>query len=168
VAEWLRSGLQIRVPEFDSRRGLHFSLKIVSMDIPAGFAPFNRKSPVTGPWEPIYCKKMPDAVVLAVRLSKAHTNARGFAHGGFISALADNAMGHSLVATKLDSEKKSAVTVSLAVDFLGSAQIGQWVEFTTTFIKAGGTLCFTQCFVTADGVPCARANATFRVVDRTT
>jgi hypothetical protein len=25
VAEWLRSGLQIRVPEFDSRRGLHFN-----------------------------------------------------------------------------------------------------------------------------------------------
>jgi uncharacterized protein (TIGR00369 family) len=136
------------------------------MDQPTGFEPFYRKSPVTEPWEPIYCKKTPEAVILAVRLAKAHTNARGFAHGGFISALADNAMGHSLV-TKLDAEKQSAITVNLAVDFLGSAQIGQWVEFTTTFIKTGGTLCFTQCFVTADRVPVARANATFRVVDRT-
>lgn len=136
------------------------------MDLPTGFEPFRRKSPVTGPWEPIYAKKTPDAVILAVRLAEAHTNARGFAHGGFISALADNAMGHSLV-TKLDPEKKSAVTVNLSVDFLGSAQIGQWVEFTTTFIKTGGTICFTQCFVTADGVPVARANATFRVVERT-
>ena len=136
------------------------------MDLPTGFEPFYRKSPVTEPWEPIYCKKTPDAVVLAVRLAKAHTNARGFAHGGFISALADNAMGHSLV-TQLKDDKKSAITVSLSVDFLGSAQVGQWVEFTTTFVKAGSTLCFTQCFVTADGVPCARANATFRVVERT-
>ena len=135
-------------------------------DIPAGFEPFYRKSPVTEPWEPIYCKKTPDAVVLAVRLAKAHTNARGFGHGGFISALADNAMGHSLV-SKLDPERQSAVTVNLTVDFLGSAQIGQWVEFTTTFVKTGGTLCFTQCFVSADGVSVARANAVFRVVERT-
>lgn len=135
-------------------------------DTPAGFEPFYRKSPVTEPWEPIFCKKTAEAVILAVRLAKAHTNARGFAHGGFISALADNAMGHSLV-TKLDPETKSAITVNLAVDFLGSAQVGQWVEFTTTFIKTGGTLCFTQCFVTADGTPVARANAVFRVVERT-
>lgn len=134
------------------------------MDIPEGFEPLARKSPVTEPWEPIYARKTPDAVVLAVRLAKAHTNARGFAHGGFISALADNAIGYSLV-TRLGPEQKSAVTVNLSVDFLGSAKIGQWVEFTTTFIKTGATLCFTQCFVTADGVPCARANATFRVID---
>jgi uncharacterized protein (TIGR00369 family) len=140
--------------------------KTCFMTVPAGFEPFYRKSPVTEPWEPIYCKKTPDAVILAVRLAKAHTNARGFAHGGFISALADNAMGHSLV-TRLDAETKSAVTVTLSVDFLGSAKIGQWVEFETTFVKTGTTLAFTQCFVTADGVPCARANATFRVVDRT-
>jgi len=136
------------------------------MDVPAGFEPFYRKSPVTDPWEPIYCKKTAEALVLGVRLAKDHTNGRGFAHGGFISALADNAMGHSLVTTKLDWEKKSAITVSLSVDFLGTANIGQWVEFTTTFVKAGSTLCFTQCFVTADGVPCARANAVFRVVER--
>ncbi len=137
------------------------------MDVPSGFEPFYRKSPVTEPWEPIYCKKTPEAVVLAVRLAKAHTNGRGFAHGGFISALADNAMGHSLV-NHLKDDTKSAITVSLSVDFLGVANIGQWVEFTTSFIKAGSTLCFTQCFVTADGVPCARANATFRVVGRST
>jgi uncharacterized protein (TIGR00369 family) len=137
------------------------------MDVPAGFEPFYRKSPVTDPWEPIYCKRTDEALVIGVRLAKAHTNGRGFAHGGFISALADNAMGHSLVTTKLDWEKKSAITVSLSVDFLGTANVGQWVEFTTTFVKAGSTLCFTQCFVTADGVPCARANAVFRVVERT-
>ncbi len=136
-----------------------------TMPVPPGFEPFTRKSPVTEPWEPIHCKTTPDAVILAVRLAHAHTNARGFAHGGFISALADNAMGYSLV-RKLGSASKSAVTVNLSVDFLGSAQIGQWVAFETTFIKTGGTLCFTQCFVTADGVPCARANATFRVVAR--
>jgi len=137
------------------------------MDVPAGFEPFSRKSPVTEPWEPIYAKRTAEAVVLAVRLAQAHTNTRGVAHGGFISALADQAMGSSLVVTKLNPEEQTAITINLSVDFVGTAKIGQWVEFTTTFIKPGSTLCFTQCFVTADGVPCARANATFRVVERT-
>lgn len=137
----------------------------IPMDIPAGFEPLLRKSPVTEPWEPIYSRKTPEAVVLAVRLARAHTNARGFAHGGFISTLADNAMGYSLI-TRLDPIRQSAITVNLNVDFIGSAQIGQWVEFTTAFMKTGSTLCFTQCFVTADGAPVARANATFRVVER--
>ncbi len=140
--------------------------KPAAQEVPAGFELHDRKSPATEPWEPIYRKRTADAVILAVRLAKAHTNTRGFAHGGFISALADNAMGHSL-STRLDpAAAKSAITVSLSVDFLGSAQVGQWVEFTTSFIKTGATLCFAQCFVTADGIPCARANATFRVVGR--
>ena len=58
----------------------------------------------------------------------------------------------------------SLLTVNLTVDFLGSALKGQWLEFDTVFVKPGGTLCFTQAFVTADGQPCARANAVFRVV----
>ncbi|MGZ6015309.1 MAG: PaaI family thioesterase, partial [Phenylobacterium sp.] len=56
------------------------------------------------------------------------------------------------------------VTVSLSVDFLGSAFAGQWLEFDTVFVKPGRSLCFAQAFVTADGQPCARANAVFKVV----
>jgi acyl-coenzyme A thioesterase PaaI-like protein len=59
----------------------------------------------------------------------------------------------------------SFVTVSLNVDFLGTAFEGQWLEFDTVFVKPGRTLCFAQAFVTADGQPCARANAVFRVLD---
>ena len=43
---------------------------------------------------------------------------------------------------------------------------GQWLEFDTVFVKPGSTLCFAQAFVTADGQPCARADAVFRVVGR--
>lgn len=56
------------------------------------------------------------------------------------------------------------VTVSLAIDFLGVAKPGQWLEFATAFAKRGKTLCFAQLFVTADGETVARANATFRVI----
>jgi len=132
------------------------------LDIPEGFERHDRKSPVTDPWEPLYRRLSGDTVVLALRAGAAHCNSRGFVHGGLISALADNAMGLSC-ARRL-GDLASLVTVNLTVDFLGSALTGQWLEFDTMFVKPGGTLCFTQAFVTADGQPCARTNAVFRVV----
>jgi uncharacterized protein (TIGR00369 family) len=132
------------------------------LDIPDGFTRHDRKSPLTDPWEPLYKRLSGDTVVLGLRAGAAHTNSRGFVHGGLISALADNAMGLSC-ARRL-GEGSSLVTVNLTVDFLGSAFTGQWLEFDTVFVKPGGTLCFTQAFVTADGQPCARANGVFRVV----
>jgi uncharacterized protein (TIGR00369 family) len=134
------------------------------LDIPAGFARHDRKSPLTEPWEPLYARHAGDAVILGLRAGDAHTNSRGFVHGGLITALADNAMGLSCARRLGDGA--SLVTVNLTVDFLGSALKGRWLEFDTMFVKPGATLCFTQAFVTADGQPCARANAVFRVLAR--
>jgi len=132
-------------------------------DIPSGFERHLRRSPVTEPWEPIYAKKTDDAVIIGLRLAQAHTNSRGIAHGGLITTLADNAMGLSCVG-KMPEQPHGLVTVSLGIDFLGSAHVGQWLAVETDFIKLGGSICFAQCFVTADGEPCARANATFKVL----
>lgn len=133
------------------------------MTTPEGFAPHTRRSPVTAPWEPIYAKRTPDAVILGLLASEAHANSRGFVHGGLISALADNAMGLSC-GQALRQAAGGLVTVRLSVDFLASARQGQWLAFETAFVKTGGTLCFAQAFVTADGEPCARADAVFRRV----
>jgi uncharacterized protein (TIGR00369 family) len=135
-----------------------------TLTIPPGFERHYRQSPVTDPWEPIYSRKTRDAVVLGLVTEAAHTNSRGFVHGGLISALADNAMGLSCARRLGDAA--NLVTVNLTVDFLGSAQIGQWLEFDTVFVRPGGTLSFAQAFVTADGEPCARANAVFGMVKK--
>jgi len=132
------------------------------LDVPEGFERHDRKSPVTDPWEPLWRRFSGDTVILGLRAATAHCNSRGFVHGGLISALADNAMG--LTCARKLGDLSSLVTVNLTVDFLGSALQGQWIEWDTVFVKPGGTLCFTQAFVTADGQPCARANAVFRVV----
>ena len=55
------------------------------------------------------------------------------------------------------------VTVSMAIDFIGAAKLGQWVAFDTQYVKTGRTLCFAQAFVTGDGDVIARADAKFRV-----
>jgi uncharacterized protein (TIGR00369 family) len=133
-------------------------------DIPEGFEPHFRKSPLTDPWEPLYSKKTDRAVILGLRLAKPHTNARGLIHGGLIATLADNAMGYSC-AHAMDWSA-SLVTVSLAVDFIGTAQVGQWLAVESEVIKTGSTICFAQSLIKADDAVIARANGTFRVVKK--
>ena len=137
---------------------------MMAADIPEGFERQTRPSPLTDPWEPIYSKQTPDAIVLGLRLARPHTNARGFAHGGLIAALTDKAMGHSC-GRKMHGAN-SLVTVNMSIDFISSAQIGQWLTVETDVIKTGSTLCFAQCLVSADGIPIARANGTFRVLKK--
>ena len=131
----------------------------------AGFDRHYRQSPLTDPWEPLYSRKLEDRVVLGLAVAAPHTNSRGLLHGGLIAALADNAMGLSCgqVLARDGVHAGGLVTVSLAVDYLGKAQIGDWLEFDTDFVRAGRTLCFAGAAVTAGGEAIARAHATFRV-----
>jgi len=136
----------------------------MTTEIPKGFEPHFRKSPFTDPWEPLYSKKTDKAVVIGLRLAKAHTNGRGLIHGGLIASLADNAMGYSC-AQKM-GWTTSLVTISLAVDYAGTAEIGQWLAVESDVIKTGSTICFAQSLIKADGAVIARANGTFRVVPK--
>jgi len=137
---------------------------MTATDIPAGFAPHFRKSPFTDPWEPLYSRRTDKAVIMGLRLAKPHTNARGLIHGGLIASLADNAMGYSCAQAM--GWASSLLTISLAVDFTGSAEIGQWLAVESEVIRTGSTICFAQSLIKADGAVIARANGTFRVVPK--
>jgi uncharacterized protein (TIGR00369 family) len=136
----------------------------MTTEIPEGFEPHFRKSPFTEPWEPLYSKRTDRSVIIGLRLAKPHTNGRGLIHGGLIASLADNAMGYSCAqATEWTT---SFVTISLAVDYVGSAQIGQWLAVESDVIRTGSTICFAQCLIKADDAVIARGNGTFRVVPK--
>jgi uncharacterized protein (TIGR00369 family) len=135
-------------------------------DIPSGFEPHFRKSPFTDPWEPLYSKRTEKGVTMGLRLDKPHTNSRGLIHGGLIASLADNSMGISCAQAM--GETSSLVTISLAVDFIGGAQLGQWLAVESEAIKTGRTICFAQSLIKADDTVIARANGTFRVVPKRT
>src|ERR1041385_8530399 len=136
----------------------------VNTEVPEGFERHFRQSPLTDPWEPLYSKRTEKAVIIGLRLARPHTNSRGLIHGGLIAALSDNAMGYSCAHQM--GGVSSLVTVGLAVDFVGTAQIGQWLAIETEVIKTGHTICFAQSLVKADDVVIARANATFRVLPK--
>ncbi len=138
-------------------------------EAPSGFAPHFRRSPVTEPWEPLFSRKTPGQVEIGVRLARAHCNSRGLVHGGVIAALADNAMGLALHAARAEQSGEaesggSALTTTLAIDYLASAAIGAWLQVTPRVLKAAGSTGVVDALVTADGVLVARANAVFRVL----
>ena len=53
----------------------------MNTEIPAGFAPHARKSPLTEPWQPLYSKRTDKAVIIGLRVAKPHTNGRTTASG---------------------------------------------------------------------------------------
>jgi uncharacterized protein (TIGR00369 family) len=127
--------------------------------VPEGFERHTRRSGLTDPWEPIYARSSESEIRLGFRGAAPHANSRGFIHGGLISALADNAMGLSCGQHLADIS--ALVTVSLNIDFVGSAKIGQWIEIRPEVIKTGKSLCFARALVMADESICARASGVF-------
>lgn len=131
------------------------------MNPPDGFARHFRQSPLTDPWEPLWSRREGDEFILALEVAVPHTNARGLAHGGLISALADNAMGLACVVAQ--EGLAGVVTASLSIDLLAAARQGDWLAFRARPLKLGRSLCFAACEVSAGDRRIARASAVFAV-----
>ena len=134
-------------------------------NIPKAYAPHFRKSAFTDPWEPLFSRVSSSEVSLGTVLRDAHCNSRGIVHCGFISAIADNAMGLTCVAQMKTQGRKvtSLVTVNLNVDFTGMAKIGEWISTESEIVKLGGSLGFVRCQLKTSAAIVARANATFKI-----
>jgi uncharacterized protein (TIGR00369 family) len=140
-------------------------------DIPEGFLPHFRKSPVTEPWEPLYSRRSEGQVEIGLRLAAAHCNSRGFVHGGVIAALADNAMGLAFHAARslapgAGEANAGAVTMTLTIDYLATAKIGDWLQITPRVLRAGGATGFVDALVTGEDQLVARASAIFRILGK--
>lgn len=135
------------------------------MTVPEGWMPHQRHSPLTDPWQPIHAREAPRALQLGLRVRNAHCNSRGLAHGGLIAALADNAMGLSAMRAALADglDVRGAVTTSLALDYLDSARIDEWLQVQPQVLKIGRTLSVVECHVLCGDRLVARGNATFRM-----
>ena len=133
--------------------------------VPSDYAPHFRKSAFTDPWEPLYSRVTPEQISLGTILRDAHCNSRGIIHGGFISAIADNAMGLSCVQILKgrSREVKSLVTVNLSIDFTGMAKVGEWIATDSEVVKLGGSLGFVRTRLVTEAGTIARANATFKL-----
>jgi acyl-coenzyme A thioesterase 13 len=133
--------------------------------IPEGFklaAPRNRPNPFNQMVGPFYEKRDGKAVSLGLFIEEKHTNSRGICHGGLLATMADLALGYAcLAAGKTAGGPTSFVTVSLTLDYAGSARPGDWVQSIAEVQKTGSRLAFANCYLVANDVRIVRANAIF-------
>ncbi len=94
------------------------------MPAPAGFRQLTEASgfaAANGPW----FEKIEDGRAIRGFLpGPQHANALGIVHGGMLAAFLDSAMGVSVWQTL----QRRAVTLTLSLDYLGPARIGDWLE----------------------------------------
>lgn len=125
----------------------------------AGFRLINNMDEVMRAFAPVYVR--PDAsglITLGFHVTQQHCNPNGHCHGGVWATMADVVMGLNVgAATGLGGP-----TISLSIDFLGAARVGQWVEGSARVLRSTHRLGFAECFFTADGEAALRANAVFR------
>ena len=130
-------------------------------DVPAGFQPLFRSSPVIDLIGPVYSKGEGEDLVLGLRVEKKHCNMRGTLHGGIVATLADVALGYTIAFST--SPPTGLITTNLSLDFAGTAKIGDWIEARVDVQKKGSRLAFANCYVSAGEERIVRASAVFLV-----
>jgi acyl-coenzyme A thioesterase 13 len=110
---------------------------------------------------PIYTRGTGAELTLGLRAEHKHCNLRGTVHGGILATLADITIGYSLAFST--EPPTAAVTTSLTLDFLSSAQSGDWLEAAIEFHKLGSRVAFGNCYITRGAERIVRASAVFLV-----
>ena len=143
--------------------------------VPEGFEPLETGSPFTLWAGPFYAQLIEEKVVLGFEVAPHHCNSGGRLHGAMVCAAADLALGRNIgfemaKAGHYDRKKKPErggapiATVSLNTDFVGSAQVGDWVDVHVDVQKVGKSLGFANAYLLSSGERIARASAVFKIV----
>jgi uncharacterized protein (TIGR00369 family) len=130
-------------------------------DTPKGFSPFPRSSPFLDLIGPLCWDGNAEAPRFGFRVDERHANARGFAHGGVLTTIADLTLGYTVMMSAEPPPR--GITVTLTTDFAGSARIGDWIEAQADIQHVGRSMAFANCYLSVDGRRIVRASAVFRL-----
>lgn len=104
----------------------------------------------------------PGRAVVEMPAKPEMTNFAGLVHGGFISMLADSAMGRALHSALPEGERH--VTFDLKMNFISGAQPGERLRATAAVVHAGRRTALVECRVEdSQGELLATATGTFSV-----
>jgi len=107
---------------------------VPGVEVPEGFERFDTASPFTEAAGPVYIRRDERGFVLGTRVTQLHLNRGGRLHGGVAAMLADVVLSRNVIE---NSGGVRHVTASLTVDFLASADLGDWVECSATVTRSG-------------------------------
>ena len=109
--------------------------------IPHGFEPLGPTGNFPAMVGPFHVSRATTPSRFGVRLTEAHTNARGVCHGGMLMAFADHLLGYAVIeAVGLEP----IATISLATDFVRAAMPGDWIEGTAEVVRVTRSVVFMR------------------------
>ena len=129
---------------------------------PEGFAPFNPGPGFGALFGPMAYASDPARPRLGFRVAPRHLNLFGRCHGGALAMLADYQLAPLRISGVVE-RGGFAPTLSLQVEYLNGAHLGDWVEAECALHRASGRYLFTQALMTNSQGPVARSTAIYAV-----
>lgn len=130
--------------------------------IPEGFEPIFMVEAFTTLIGPLYSKQDPDhpqLFRLGFRATEAHLNREGVIHGGMLATVADQSIGINMAYGS--GQLNDVLTVSLSIEYISGARVGDWVESRPVVHKANGRMRFGGCQLYAGDRLLLTASAVF-------
>ena len=99
--------------------------------------------------------------IVGLRIMAHHINYRDAVHGGVISTFADVALSHAVY----DAERPrlSPSTVTLSVNYLAGARLGDWLEAHVRIDRLGGRTAYTSGEIRRGDEPIATMTGVFAI-----
>lgn len=132
--------------------------------VPAGFRPLPFEGEgFIGRNGPVYVDRSGAEPVFGFAIGVQHCNPMGICHGGWTATMMDMVLPLTARFVVPDLAARFLLTVSIAVDYLGSPKQGAWVEGRGQVLRRTGRMVFIQGLLTVEGEAVARGSGVFRI-----
>jgi len=131
----------------------------LSADIPAGFEPLPGKDTFIHHAGGVYWGERDDQFVLGFRVQEQHANPARICAGGMLMTVMDLGLIIGIISRHPDGP--FSPTMSLSVDFIAAAQIGDWIESRVDFVHLTKRRGYVSGHLVGPQGVILRANGTF-------
>ena len=131
-------------------------------DVPAGFEPASFSPGFLDHGGPYFiCPVESECARIGLRIAPHHINYQDAAHGGVLSTYADVALSYAVY----DAERPRLApsTITLSVNYLHAARLGDWLEAEVRIDRIGGRTAYTSGTILRDGEPIATMTGVFAI-----
>lgn len=130
--------------------------------IPDGFVPARFSAGFLDHGGPYFLKDREDGPkIVGLRICEHHINYQDAAHGGVISTYADVALSHAVYDAQ--RPRLAPSTITLQVNYLKGAKLGDWLEALVRIDRLGGRTAYTSGHILRGEEPIATMSGVFAI-----
>ena len=134
-----------------------------SAAVPAGFRAIATGGGFIAANGPLYLLHEGALVKLGFRVEQRHCNPMGMCHGGMLASFADMLLPLTVHRKSAEVGRRFLPTVSLQIDYMAPAGLGEWVEGEAEVLKVTRAMVFAQGVVRSDGVVALRCSGILKI-----